>query len=111
MMKPSQAAALALTVMLDAACGSRSPASRPQPYSGAPTQATSTDAGSAKEPADAIAVTLRNPLGVSRANETIALAIAELAKAVPRLDVRNILIVDARGNPVLSQLVDVDGDE
>src|SRR5882724_3228164 len=107
MMNVSQTAALALTVTLNAACGSRSPASHPQPSAGAPTVATTTDAGPAKDAGDAISVTLKNPLAEPRANETIALTVTELGKAVPRLDVRKILVVDPRGNPVLSQLVDV----
>ncbi len=111
MTKRSQTAALALAVMLNGACGSRPPASHPKPSAGASTLATTTDPGSAKGARDAISVTLRNPLAVPRANETIVLAVADLGDAVPRLDLKNILVVDLGGNPVLSQLVDVDGDE
>jgi unsaturated rhamnogalacturonyl hydrolase len=111
MMKVSQTAALALTVTLNGACGSRSPAIHPIPSGGASTLATTTAADPAKDAGDAVSVTLGNPLAVPRTNETIALAVAELGKAVPRLDVRNIVIVDPSGTPVLSQLVDLDGDE
>ena len=77
MMKASQTAALALTVTLNGACGSRPPATPPQTSRGASTLATTTEADSAK---DAISVTLSNPLAVPRANETIALAVAELGR-------------------------------
>jgi hypothetical protein len=58
-----------------------------------------------------VSVTIRNPIAVPRASETLALTVAELSKTVPRLDLKNVLVVDAHGTPVLSQLVDADGDE
>jgi hypothetical protein len=101
-MRVSQSALLALTVALGGAC---------KPSGGASKQATTTDAGSANDGGDIVSVTLTNPIAVPRANETLALTVAELGKAAPRLDLKNILVVDARGTPVLSQLVDTDGDE
>ena len=69
-------------------------------------------ATSAAEPvADAIAVTLVNPLPAARANETIVLTLAQLGKVAHGFDLRTALVVDARGAAVLSQLVDTDGDD
>jgi pectinesterase len=56
-------------------------------------------------------VTLTNPLAARRSTETIVLALADLVKLVPGLDLKKTQVVDARGKPVLSQLVDTDGDE
>ena len=61
--------------------------------------------------ADVVAVTLTNPLAARRSAETIALALADLVKVVPGLDLKKTQVVDARGKTVLSQLVDSDGDE
>src|SRR3569623_1366895 len=61
--------------------------------------------------AERSAVTLANPLAVGRPAETIALGAAALAKAVPGFDVKKALVLDAHGAPVLSQIVDADGDE
>jgi unsaturated rhamnogalacturonyl hydrolase len=60
--------------------------------------------------APTIKVTATNPLGAPRASDTIALAIAELAKLTAAFDAKKIVVVDAAGKPVLSQLVDRDGD-
>jgi hypothetical protein len=60
---------------------------------------------------DRVTVTLVNPLAAARPHETIALAASALAKAVPGFDVKQALVTDAKGAPVLSQVVDEDGDE
>src|SRR3569832_9603 len=60
---------------------------------------------------DRIAVTLANPLAVARAGETIALGAAAQAKVVPGSDVKKALVLDPHGAPVLSQVLDEDGDE
>jgi len=60
---------------------------------------------------DVIVVTLTNPLAVKRPAETVALALADLVKVVPGLELKRLQVVDAKGKPVLSQLVDSDGDE
>jgi hypothetical protein len=60
---------------------------------------------------DLVSVTLTNPLAVMRARETIVLAAAEIGKVAPHLDLKKTVVVDAAGNVVLSQLVDVDGDD
>ena len=56
-------------------------------------------------------MTLVNPLGEPRARETIALALADVAKRVSDLKANEFFVVDAAGVPVLSQLVDMDGDQ
>jgi hypothetical protein len=72
----------------------------------------------AEEPAAAptaaattILVTVSNPLSAARAHETLALAIADLVKRAPGFDAKKAVVTDAAGNEVLSQLVDMDGDE
>jgi Domain of unknown function (DUF4861) len=69
----------------------------------------------AAEPAAApiapIGVTLVNPLAAPRTSETIVLTRAQLGKVAPLFDLTAALVVDARERPVLSQLVDTDGDE
>ena len=56
-------------------------------------------------------LTLTNPLDTRRSAETVELAAVDLIKLVPGLDIKKIQVVDAQGKPVLSQLVDTDGDE
>jgi len=77
----------------------------------APKPAVAVPAGPVADPADMAVVTLTNPLAARRSAETIALALADLIKLVPGLDLKKTLVVDAHGKPVLSQLVDTDGDE
>jgi hypothetical protein len=76
-----------------------------------PAPAVAVPAGPVADPADMAVVTLTNPLAAHRSAETIALALADLIKLVPGLDLKKTLVVDAHGKPVLSQLVDSDGDE
>ena len=68
-------------------------------------------ASAAATPADRVAVTLANPLAVARPHETIALAASALAKVLPGFDVKQALVIDPQGAPVLSQVVDEDGDD
>ena len=78
------------------------------------TASAATDAGSAAAPAApavSVSVTLANPLAVARPHETIAVALTALTKVVPGIDLKKVLVLDARGATVLSQLVDNDGDE
>lgn len=65
----------------------------------------------APAPSATASVTVANPLAAARARETIALSIADLAKTAPGFAAKNAIVVDASGEPVLSQLVDMDGDE
>jgi hypothetical protein len=55
-------------------------------------------------------VTVTNPSAFARAKETIALSGAELVKQAPGFELKKALVVDAAGRPVLSQLVDMNGD-
>src|SRR3569623_2265941 len=86
------------------------PAIAATPPSGSPATA---GAGGATAPpvSGRVAVTLANPLAVARAGETIALGAAALAKVVPGCDVKKALVLDPPGGPVLSQVLDEDGDE
>ena len=105
------------------ACASTPPESRPEPAvapapapkaqaaAPKPAPAVAVPAGPVADPADVAVVTLTNPLAARRSAETIALALADLVKLVPGLDLKKTLVVDAHGRPVLSQLVDSDGDE
>jgi len=56
-------------------------------------------------------VKVQNPLATARGAETIALTLAELRKFSPGLDAAKIVVMDAKRQPVLSQLVDGDGDD
>jgi hypothetical protein len=56
-------------------------------------------------------VTVGNPSAFARARETIGLAGAELQKQAPGLELKKALVIDAAGRPVLSQLVDMNGDD
>jgi unsaturated rhamnogalacturonyl hydrolase len=60
---------------------------------------------------DAVSVSVKNPLPSPRLSQTIALRLAELRKVAPALDPTKTVIVDATGQPVATQLVDMDGDE
>lgn len=62
-------------------------------------------------PAVPIAVTVANPLAAARAREAIAIPLADLAKAAAGFEAKHAVVVDAAGKPVLSQLVDLDGDD
>ena len=62
-------------------------------------------------PPPPVAVKVQNPLGIARAAETIALTLAELRKFSPGLDAPKIVVLDAKRQSVLSQLVDSDGDD
>ena len=66
-------------------------------------------AGAAR--AGGVTVKVTNPLAAPRASETIAVGLAEIRKLGPSLDAHKIVVVDGAGKPVLSQLVDLDGDE
>lgn len=61
--------------------------------------------------ADAIKVTVTNPLTAPRWSETVALDFAELKKFVPALDPAKTVVLDSANKPVDSQLVDMNGDD
>ena len=83
----------ALAGLLAPAYASAAPASQP-PAAAAP--AAQAAAGIADK-TDVIVVTLTNPLAVKRAAETIALALADLVKVVPGLELKKLQVVDAKG--------------
>jgi hypothetical protein len=62
-------------------------------------------------PAPAITVKVQNPLPAARAAETVAVTIAELRKVAPTVDLAKIVVLDDKHQPVLSQLIDADGDD
>src|SRR4029077_16072712 len=68
-------------------------------------------AGAGAARADAVAVKVVNPLGAARTAETVAVSLAEIRKLAPALEPRKLVVVDGAKKPVLSQLLDVDGDE
>jgi unsaturated rhamnogalacturonyl hydrolase len=61
--------------------------------------------------ADGVVVTVTNPSEARRASETVALGLAEIRRLGPALEPRKLVVRDAAKAEVLSQLVDVDGDE
>jgi hypothetical protein len=58
-----------------------------------------------------VGVKVQNPLGIARGAETITLTLAELRKHSPGLEAPKVVVVDAKKQPVLSQLIDSDGDD
>lgn len=52
-----------------------------------------------------------NPSTFARIKETIVLSGSDLAHSVPGLELKKTLLVDGAGRPVLSQLVDMTGDD
>jgi unsaturated rhamnogalacturonyl hydrolase len=58
-----------------------------------------------------VAVKVQNPLGAVRLGETATVSLADLRKTAPTLDPGKALVFDDKHKPVLSQLVDADGDE
>lgn len=65
----------------------------------------------AAAPVDVLAVTITSPSSFARPRETLALSGAELAKASPGFELKKAMVVDGGGRPLLSQLVDMNGDE
>lgn len=58
-----------------------------------------------------LGVTAANPSAFVRARETITLSGSELTKLAAGFELKKALLVDAGGRPVLSQLVDSNGDD
>jgi len=58
-----------------------------------------------------VVIAVANPLGQPRSSEIVAVALNDLRKLVPSLDGRNSVVTDEAQRPVVSQLVDNDGDE
>ncbi len=58
-----------------------------------------------------VTVTIQNPLPAPRTAATIAVNLAEVRRLALALEPGKTVVVDDKGKPVLSQLVDVDGDD
>src|SRR4051794_1448805 len=67
--------------------------------------------GASAVASDAVSVRVKNPLAAPRSSATIAIRLAEIRKLAPALDPNKTVVVDATGQPLASQLVDMDGDE
>ena len=59
----------------------------------------------------AVVVQVSNPLASARKSETVVLPIADLHRLGPSLDASKTVVLDANGREILSQLVDMDGDQ
>jgi len=68
-------------------------------------------AAAAPAPTPIVAVKVQNPLSAARLAETVSVTIADLRKHAPSLDPAKLLVSDDKNKPVLSQLVDADGDD
>jgi hypothetical protein len=79
-------------------------------FAAVPAPAAAPAAPAAPPPAP-VAVKVQNPLGIGRAAETVSLTLAELRKFSPGLGAPKIVVLDAKKQPVLSQLIDSDGDD
>jgi hypothetical protein len=80
-------------------------------HSVSPAVAADAPAAPTGPPPPPVTVSVANPLGVARAGETVAIARPDLLKVAPGLDITKAVVVDAHGAPILSQLVDTDGDD
>jgi hypothetical protein len=69
------------------------------------------EAAAAAKSAVVAAVEVQNPLGAERKHETVAVDRKELAGMAPTADFKALVVTDAKGALVLSQLVDADGDD
>src|SRR5689334_10904290 len=58
-----------------------------------------------------VTITAANPSAFARTRETIALSGSELSKLAPGFELKKALVIDSGGRPVLSQLVDMTGDD
>ena len=58
-----------------------------------------------------VTVTIQNPLPMPRTAATIAVNLTEVRRLALALEPGKTVVVDDKGKPVLSQLVDVDGDD
>jgi unsaturated rhamnogalacturonyl hydrolase len=91
------------------------PQPRPATSNAAPAPATAaTPVAIAATPVpvlEGIEIEVKNPLGVARTAETISVRLSEVQKLLPSLQISKVVVQDASGSAVLSQLVDTDGDE
>jgi hypothetical protein len=105
---------LSLLALLAAAPAGR-PAAADAPAPAAaplPTAASAPAAAPAPAtPPPPVIVKVTNPLAVARTAETVSITIAELKKLAPTFDAANAVVLDDKRKPVLSQLIDGDGDD
>jgi hypothetical protein len=83
----------------------------PAPAPAASAPAAPAPAAAAAPAPPPVAVKVQNTMGVARGAATIAITMADLHKYSPGLEAGKVVVVDARKQPVLSQLVDSDGDD
>jgi len=83
----------------------------PKPAEAKPAGAKPLEAKAAAPGGNLVVITVANPSSFARARETIALSGTELTKIAPGFELKKALVVDAGGRPVLSQLVDMSGDD
>jgi rhamnogalacturonyl hydrolase YesR len=81
--------------------------SPPGPVAAAPVEAAAPVAVAA----EGVQVKIENPLGEARGPETIAIKLSELQRILPTLDPARIVVIDDASRPLVSQLVDQNGDE
>ena len=93
---------LSLLALLAAAPAATPPPAAAPAAAAAPAPAT---------PPPPVTVKVTNPLAVARTAETVSLTIAELKKLAPTLDAAKAVVLDDKRTPVLSQLIDGDGDD
>jgi hypothetical protein len=100
---------LKLVAMMLVAAGTGGSAPATAPGHGSEAAAASPATPAAATPT--LALTVSNPSGSARARETIAVAISEILKQVPGFEAKKVQVMDGSGAELLSQLVDMDGDE
>jgi rhamnogalacturonyl hydrolase YesR len=61
--------------------------------------------------AEGVQLALENRLSEARGPETVSLKLSDLLRITPSLDPAKVVVVDAAGRSVLSQLIDADGDD
>jgi hypothetical protein len=90
--------------------GSASPAASRAP-GGSSAQASAQAGADKPAVSPVVAVTVANPLAKARARETVSVMVADVLKTAPGFEMKKVLVVDAAGKEILSQLVDMNGDE
>lgn len=100
-------------VLLSAAAesgGAAGPAASTPAHQHPSEPAAAQPAAKAEAPAS-LALSVANPLAAPRAHETVSVPLSDVAKLAPGFDVKKAQVLDTAGREVLSQLVDMDGDE
>ncbi|HMJ54120.1 MAG TPA: glycoside hydrolase family 88 protein [Polyangiaceae bacterium] len=108
-----------VTLVLLAACAPTPPGSGRGAIGGAqpaiglgtpPVAPVEGDAGSPRA-GPSVSVRVANPLPSPRPSETVVVALAQVRKLLPGVEAGNLLVTDEAQRPIVSQLVDMDGDE